>query len=102
MSRVATGFVSRGIAYAVKYLVSIFISLALFLVFRPNHDYTLKTWFYLLITHTPTPALMFTWETTRKRKIHPVICFVATWIGGLALGFLIGPFLISILGGKRS
>ena len=70
-----------------KYLVSIVISLALFLVFRPNHHYTLRTWFYLLLTHSPVPALMFALETTRKIKIHPVICFVATWIGGLALGF---------------
>jgi hypothetical protein len=63
-----------------KYPVSILISLALFLVFRPNYDYTLKT---------------------RKIKIHPVICFIATWIGGLALGFLIGPFVIGMLGGNR-
>ena len=85
-----------------KYLVSIIISLALFLVFRRNHDYTLKTWLYLLIIHAPIPALMFAFERARKMKIHPVICFLCTWIGGLGLGFLVGPFLISILGGKRS
>lgn len=85
-----------------KYFLSIIISLALFLVLRRNHDYTLQTWLYLLIIHAPIPALMFIFEKTRKIKIHPVICFLGTWIGGLALGFLVGPFLISILGGKRA
>ena len=88
-------------AQAVKYLVSIIISLALFLVFRPGHDYTLKTWFYLLLLHSPVPALMFVLEKARKIKIHPVICFIATWVSGLALGFLFGPFLISMLWDDR-
>jgi hypothetical protein len=83
-----------------KYLVSIIISLALFLVFRPNHDYTLKTWVYLLIIHAPVPALLFAVETARKTKIHPVVCFLATWIGGITLGFLVGPFLIRLLGAR--
>ena len=83
-----------------KYLVSIIISLAFFPVFRRNHDFTLKTWLYLLIIHAPVPALMFAFERARRVKVHPVICFLCTWIGGLALGFLIGPLLISILGGK--
>jgi hypothetical protein len=82
-----------------KYLVSLIISLALFLLFRPDHHYTIETWFYLLLTHTPVPGLMFALERVGKIKIHPVICFIATWIGGLVLGFLIGPFLISMLGG---
>jgi hypothetical protein len=81
----------------VKYLVSILISLALFLVFRPSHDYTVKTWFYLLLMHAPVPAVMFALERTRKMKFHPVVCFLATWLGGLALGFLIGPFVIDLL-----
>jgi hypothetical protein len=44
-----------------KYLISVVISLALFLVFRRDLDYTLKTWLYLLIMHSPIP-LMFTVE----------------------------------------
>ncbi len=84
-----------------KYQISIFICLALFVVFRRNHDFTLKTWIYLLIIHAPVPALMFIFEKARKIRIHPVVCFLATWIGGLALGFLVGPFLINLLGGKR-
>ena len=84
-----------------KYLVSIVISLALFLVFRRNHDFTLTTWVYLLIVHAPVPALMFAVEKGRKLKIHPIVCFLCTWIGGLALGYLVGPFLIDLLGGKR-
>jgi hypothetical protein len=82
-----------------KYLISVVISLAFFLVFRRDHDYTLKTWLYLLIIHTPFPATMFMIERTKGVKIHPLVCFLGTWIGGLALGFLIGPFLISLLGG---
>ena len=81
-----------------KYLISITISLALFLIFRRNHDFTLQTWLYLLIIHTPFPAAMFALERARKIKIHPVICFLCTWIGGLVLGFIIGPFLIGMLG----
>ena len=84
-----------------KYLVSIIISWALFLVFRRNHDYTLKTWLYLLIIHAPVPALMFAFEKVRKIKIHPIVCFLCTWIGGLVLGFLVGPLLISLLGAKQ-
>ena len=80
-----------------KYLVSIAISLALFLVFRPGHEYTLKTWFYLLLMHAPVPAVMFAVERARKVKFHPVVCFLATWAGGLVLGFLIGPFVIDML-----
>jgi hypothetical protein len=76
-----------------KYLVSIAISLALVVVFRPNHDFTLKTWLYLFLMHSPVPAVMFAVEMTRKIRINPVICFIATWIGGLAFGFLVGPFL---------
>jgi hypothetical protein len=85
-----------------KYLVSIVISLVLFLVFRPSYDYTIKTWLYLLIIHAPVPALMFAFERAKKLKFHPMICFLCTWIAGLALGFLVGPLLIGILGGKQS
>ena len=84
-----------------KYLVSIFIALALFVVFRPSHTFTFKTWFYLLLVHAPVPTLMFVLERTKKVRIHPVVCFLGVWIGGLVLGYLIGPFLIRILGGGR-
>ena len=48
--------------------------------------------------HAPAvPAVMFALEKTRKMKFHPVVCFIATWIGGLALGFLIGPLVIDML-----
>jgi hypothetical protein len=85
-----------------KYLVCIIISLALFILFRPEHSYTLETWFYLLLIHSPVPALMFALEKTRRIRFHPVICFIATWTGGLALGFLIGPSLITLLNGMAS
>ena len=62
------------------------------------HDYTLKTWLYLLIIHAPVPALMFTFERDRKIKFHTVVCFLCTLLGGLALGFLMAHFLICILG----
>jgi hypothetical protein len=66
-----------------KYLISVLISLALFLVFRRDHDYTLKTWLYLLIMHSPIPAAMFTIERAKGVRIHPLACFLCTWIGGL-------------------
>ena len=83
-----------------KYLVAIAISLALFLVFRRNHNYTVTTWVYLLAMHTPVPAVMFALERARKITIHAVVCFISTWLGGMALGFPIGPFVIRIIGGK--
>ena len=82
-----------------KYLASIIISVALFQVFRPNHDYTFKTWLLLFIIHAPVPALMFVFETARTTKIHPVVCFLCTWIGGLVLAFLVGLMLI-VFGGN--
>jgi len=83
-----------------KYLISIAISLGLFLVFRKNHHYTLGTWLYLLLMHAPVPAVMFAIERSRKVNIHPLICFVCTWLGGMILGFLVGPHVIRFFGSK--
>ena len=85
---------SLGSIRTMKYLISIAVSLGLFLVFRPSYHYTLTTWLYLLVIYSPIPGLFYFTEKKRKITIHPMVCFLCTWIGGLILGYLVGPFII--------
>jgi len=87
---------SLGHIRTMKYLISIAVSLGLFLVFRSGFHYTLNTWLYLLVIHTPIPALLYFAEKKRKISVHPIVCFLCTWIGGIILGYLVGPFIIPL------
>lgn len=76
-----------------KYAVSLVLCLGLFVVMRRSHNFTFFTWAFLLVAHAPFLLLMLALERTKKIKIHPVVCFLVMWAGGLGTGTYLGRAL---------
>ena len=79
-----------------KYTLSLLLCLSLFVVLRRGHHFTLFTWTFLLAAHTPFLLLMLGLERYKQVKIHPVVCFIVMWAGGLGTGLFLGRLLNSI------
>jgi hypothetical protein len=78
-----------------KYWISLLVCFAMWAYFRREHAFTVKTWAFLVGAHLPFLLVMLALEKKKAVSVHPIVCFLVVWMGGIAgvavLGRLLGP-----------